>query len=145
MINIEKKVLQGLNLPKANQITQHCYLIKKDRYVFFCQEPITKENIFYELSNLEKIFKTSFFPEWKTFIIVAKTEDTFQKNDLFFFDGISTFVVFLLINEQRAEIYLNDKWIFPLGLNFKKFVRNIKSILQESDINGAVNSLGRKS
>ena len=131
MINIEKKVLQGLGISETNQITKHCHLVTKDRYVFFCQEPVTKKNISNELNNLEKMFKASPFPEWKTFIAVAKTEDTFQKNELFFFDGVSTFVVFLLINEQKAELYFNDKWIFPLGLNFKKIVRNIKSILQE--------------
>ena len=44
-------------------------------------------------------------------------------------NNISTFTY--LINEETNEIYMNDSWIYVLGLNYKKYVRKINKILNE--------------
>jgi len=50
---------------------------------------------------------------------------------LLYFNGVNTFVVFYLINEETNEVYMDDSWIFPIGLNYKKYVRKINEILKK--------------
>ena len=40
-------------------------------------------------------------------------------------------VVFYLINEEVNKIYMNDSWVFTLGLNYKKYIRKINEIMTQ--------------
>ena len=70
------------------------------------------------------------FSEWKTLIVVGKTKDSYKKDELLYFNNISTFVVFYLVDEDLNKRYMNDSWIFTIGLNYKKYVRKINKILE---------------
>lgn len=52
------------------------------------------------------------FTERKTLIIVGHTDEQFNKKDLLFFNGIDTFMVYYLINDNNNEIYYNDQRMF---------------------------------
>lgn len=82
------------------------------------------------LNHLERKTNNSMFTEWKTLIVVGKTTDDFKKEDLFYFNNVNTFIVFYLINEEINKAYMNDSWIFTLGLNYKKYVKKINKIIK---------------
>ena len=68
---------------------------------------------------------------WKTLIVVGKTSDSLKKEDLFYFNGINTFVVFYLQNQNTNEIYFNDSWVFTMGLNWKKIIKKFNELLKK--------------
>ena len=47
------------------------------------------------------------------------------KKELFWFEGVNTFVLFYLINEKTNKIFMDDSWIFVMGCNYRKYVRRI--------------------
>lgn len=94
---------------------------------------ITKKDSIEEVLNyLEEKTKNANFTEYKTLIVLGKTKEKFKKVDLLYFNNVNTFVVFYLINEETNEVYMNDSWISPLGLNYKKYVRKMKIILKNN-------------
>ena len=42
----------------------------------------------------------------------------------------TVFVNFYLINEEEKQIFMEDSWIFPIGLGYKKIVRKIDGIVR---------------
>jgi len=42
------------------------------------------------------------------------------KKELLFFNGVDTFVVYYLINDNNNEIYFNDQRVFWLSVDWKK-------------------------
>ena len=117
--------------PLTNKIDSEldCYYLDSKRYLVFWNEKINKDSINSILDYIQKKANESEFSEWKTIIVVGETEDVFKKKELLYFDNISTFVNFYLINDKKKEIYMNDSWIFTLGCNYKKYVRKINSIV----------------
>lgn len=83
------------------------------------------------LNAYEKKTSNSKFTKYKTLIVIGETTDIFKKEDLFYFNNINTFVVFYLINEELNKVYMNCSWIFPLGLNYNKYVKKINEIINE--------------
>ena len=130
-MNIQEKIIQ--NYPLSNKVDSelNCYLLAKKRYLIFWDELIKKDSIEEVLKCLEEKTNNPNFTEFKTLIVVGKTKEEFKKADLLYFNNVNTFVVFYLINEEINEIYMNDSWIFTLGLNYKKYVRKINEILNK--------------
>ncbi len=128
-MNIQEKVIQ--NYPLINKIDSvlNCYLLNKRRYLIFWPELIKKGFVNEVLNYLEEKTKTPNFAEFKTLIVVGKTNEKFKKTDLIYFNSVNTIVVFYLVNEETNEVYMNDSWISFLGLNYKKYVRKINKIL----------------
>ena len=71
------------------------------------------------------------FTEWKTLIVVGKTTDVYKKEELIYFNNVNTFVVFYLINEELNKIFMNDSWIFTIGLNYRKYIKRLNGILNK--------------
>lgn len=71
------------------------------------------------------------FTEWKTLIVVGKTTDVYKKEELLYFNNVNTFVVFYLINEELNKIFMNDSWIFTIGLNYRKYIKRLNGILNK--------------
>lgn len=102
----------------------------KKRYLIFWKDLIEKSSIEQILNQLQEKTNNSNFSKWKTLIVCGKTNDNFQKEDLFYFNNIDTFVVFYLVNENNNKVFMNDSWIFTLGCNYRKYVRKIDKIIR---------------
>ena len=131
MIKIKEKIINGYPLIDRINCELDCYCLDKRRYLIFWDQKIEKETIERVLENLEEKTKSSRFTKFKTLIVVGKTTDFYKAEELFYFDNVNTFVVFFLINEGASKIYTNESWIFPIGLNYKKYVKKIHKILTQ--------------
>ena len=124
-MNIKEKLIKEYPLVNKVDSELNCYVLDYRRYLIFWEKLISKDLINEILNDLEEKTKNDNFTEYKTLIVIGKTKEKFKKADLFYFNNVSTFVVFYLINEETNEIYMNDSWIYVLGLNYKKYVRKI--------------------
>ncbi len=82
------------------------------------------------LDQIHKNCQNDKFDSFKSIIVVGHTTDKFKKADLQWFDNVSTFFIFYLINDEDKQIYMNDSWIYILGLNYKKHVRKIDALIR---------------
>ncbi len=130
-MNIQEKIIKEFPLTCKIESELSCYLLANKRYLIFWEELIEKESIEQILNQLQEKTNNSNFSKWKTLIILGKTNDVFQKEDLFYFNNVDTFVVFYLVNEKMNKIFMNDSWIFTLGCNYKKYVRKIDKIINQ--------------
>lgn len=105
-------------------------MLAKKRYLIFWNGLVSKNSMGKILMDLGNMTDNSVFSEWKTLIVVGKTTDVFKKKELIYFNGVNTFVVFYLIDEEKDRTYMDDSWIFALGLNYKKYVKRINEILK---------------
>ena len=130
-MNIQEKLIQ--NYPLINKVDSelNCYLLNKRRYLIFWDELIRKKSIEEVLKYFEEKTKSFVFTENKTLIVVGYTKEKFKKEELLYFNNVNTFIVFYLINQDVNEVYMNDSWIFPLGLNYKNYVKKINKILNK--------------
>ena len=130
-IEYVEKLIKEYPLTKKMESELNCYWLAKRRYLIFWEDLIEKNSMKTILNYIQEKTKNSNFSKWKTFIIIGKTQETFIKKDLFWFDGVNTFAVFYLINERTQEIFMYDSWIFALGCNYRKYVRRINAILNK--------------
>ncbi len=130
-MNIQEKIIKEYPLICKIESELSCYLLANKRYLIFWEGLIEKESIEQILNQLQEKTNNSYFSKWKTLIILGKTNDVFQKEDLFYFNNVDTFVVFYLFNEKTNKIFMNDSWIFTLGCNYKKYVRKIDKIINQ--------------
>ena len=130
-MNVQEKIIQNYPLINKVDCELNCYVLNKKRYLIFWNELIEKKSIEKTLNYLEEKTKNSKFTEFKTLIVVGKTKETFSKKELVYFNGVNTFIVFYLIEEDANMVYMNDSWIFTLGLNYKKYIRKINEILNK--------------
>jgi len=128
-MNVKDKITSNYPLTKKVDCELDCYQLSKRVYLVFWQDLVSKEHIELILSQVQEKTSNSNFSDWKTLIIVGNTKDEFTKEDLLYFNNVSTFVVFYLINEEENKIFMDDSWIFALGCNYRKHVRKINSII----------------
>ena len=130
-MNIQEKLIQTYPLINKVDSELNCYLLDRKRYLVFWDELIRKDSIEEVLNYLEEKTKSTNFTEYKTLIVVGKTKEKFKKSELLYFNNVNTFIVFYLIEEDTNDVYMNDSWISPLGLNYKKHVKKINKILNK--------------
>lgn len=128
MKKIKKDIISELSLVKSKNFNKPIYQVSKKRYLLFCDEEIDKDNINKCLEKIDTDFNS--FGKYKLIIAVGKTSDSFTKTELFYFNGVDTFVVFYLLDFDNKRVYMNDRTIFVLGLNYKKIVRRLNKIIQ---------------
>lgn len=129
-MNIQEKIIEEYPLTCKIESELNCYLLANRRYLIFWKELIEKDSIEQILNHLQEKTNNSNFSKWKTLIIFGKTNDVFQKEELFYFNNVDTFVVFYLVNEKINKIFMNDSWIFVLGCNYRKYIRKIDKIIK---------------
>jgi len=120
---IRDKLIKEYPLTKKIEFSFECFEVIKRRYVIFYDEKINKENMEFLLDVFNDNSKKS-FTERKTLIIVGHTDEKFNKKDLLFFNGVDTFVVYYLINDNNNEIYFNDQRVFWFNVDWKKIIKN---------------------
>ena len=130
-MDIKEKIVTNYPLIEKVNCDLDCYLLDKKRYLIFWDEPIAQNSINQILEQIDAKTKGIGFSQWKTLIVVGKTTEAFKNEELFYFDNVSIFVVFYLVDEIKNKIYMNDSWIFTLGLNYRKHVRKINKLLVE--------------
>lgn len=128
-MDIQEKLIQNYPLINKVDCDLNCYCLAKKRYLIFWYEFIEKDATIKVLKSLEEKTNNSNFSEFKTLIIVGKTKEEYKKEELLYFNNVNMIVVFYLINEEVNKIYMNDSWVFTLGLNYKKYIRKINEIM----------------
>ena len=132
-MNYKEKLINGYPLTNKIDIRLECYFLDKRRYLIFYDSLINKSSIHEILNMLQEETDNLKFSQWKTLIVVGRTNDNFQKKELFYFNGESAFVVFYLLNEQSDKIFFDDSWIFALGCNYKKYIRRMNLIMNKGE------------
>ena len=125
---IKDKLIKEYPLTKKIDCFFECFEVIKRRYVIFYDEKINKENI----KSLLDVFNENTnnnFSKKKTLIVVACTNEQFNKEDLLFFNGVDTFIVYYLINENTNEIYFNDQKMLWFSIDWKKIIKKFNEIL----------------
>ena len=125
---------QGLNLTNRMDCRLDCYQLAKRRFIIFNENKINHNDISAVLESVSDNCSDERFGEWKTFIVLAETDEVFEKSELFYSDNVNTFVVFYLINLSQKKAFTNDQWIFALGCNFKKHIHKIDDIVRLENI-----------
>ena len=126
---IKDKLINEYPLIKKIDCSFECFEVMKRRYVIFYDEKINRENIESLLDVFNDNSKNS-FTERKTLIIVGHTDEKFNKEDLLFFNGVDTFVVYYLLNDNNNEIYFNDQRVLLFSLDWKKIIKKFNEILK---------------
>ena len=127
MEEIKNKIITELSLSISKDFDTPIYQISKRRYLLFLDEEINKENVNTCLKQIDSIYNT--FGRYKLIIVVGKTSESFTKTELFYFNNIDTFVVFYLLDFAHNKVYMNDRSIFVLGLNYKKTIKKLNKII----------------
>ena len=77
------------------------------------------------------MFDKSVMSEYpKSLIVVGYTDEQFVGEDLLFWNGDRTFVIYYLINTASGDIYFNDETNLFFGIGWKKVVRRFNEILR---------------
>lgn len=126
---IKDKLINEYPLIKKIECPLECYEVVKRRYVIFLDEKINKNNMESLLDEFTKVTKNN-CSEKKTIIVVGHTDEKFNKKELVFFNGVDTFVVYYLINENSKEIYFNDQRVFWFSIDWKKIIKRFNEILK---------------
>lgn len=128
-MTIKDKLIKEYPLTKKTNFKLECFEVIKRRYVIFYDEKINKENI----ETLLDVFNdntNNTFSEKKTLIVVGHTDEQFDKEDLLYFNGADTFIVYYLINDNTGEIYFIDQRVFWFNVDWKKIIRRFNEILK---------------
>ena len=129
MDKIKNLINRKLNLAiKIQSDIFECYQINDRRYLIYFNEPINHNNIQNLLNRIDKFCEEKNFSDWKSFIVLAETDEEFSKKELFYFNNVNTFATLFLINQNKKKIFSNHQWIFVNGVGFRKYVKQIESI-----------------
>lgn len=128
-MTIKDKLINEYPLTKKIECSFECFEVVKRRYVIFFNEKINRNNMEFLLDVFNKATKNN-FSKVKTLIIVGYTDEQFNNEDLLFFNGIDTFVVYYLKNDTNNEIYFNDQKVFLFSVDWKKIIKRFNEILQ---------------
>ena len=134
MNDFQNFLVSQLKLTNRVKCDFDCYLLAKRKYLIFLQKFITKEKINELLREIGEKCNNNLFSKWKSIIIVANTKDIFKKTELLYFDGVSTYVVFCLVDSLNHQLYVDDRWVFPEILNYKKYTKQIKKLWLEYNV-----------
>ena len=93
-MHINQKILKKYPLVKMDNELDY-YILAKKRYLLLLDDLVNKDCVEAVLNKIQEETNNSKFSEWKTVIVVGETEDVFTKEELFYFNGVNTFVVFL--------------------------------------------------
>lgn len=128
MKEIKKDIVSKLSLTVSEDFDTSIYQISKKRYLLFWEDNINKNNVNNCLEKIDSIYNS--FGKYKLIIVIGITSESFTKTELFYFNNIDTFVVFYLLDFANKKVYMNDRSIFVLGLNYKKIIKKLNKIIE---------------
>lgn len=130
---IKDKLINEYPLTKKIECSFECFEVIKRRYIIFFEEKINRDNMEPLLDVFSKAINEATknnFSKAKTLIVVGYTNEQFNKDDLLFFNGVDTFVVYYLKNDNNNEIYFNDQRVFWFSVDWKKIIKKFNTILK---------------
>lgn len=127
---IKEELINEYPLTKKIECDFECYEAMKRRYVIFLDKMINKNNIESLLNEFEVATRKN-FSKVKSLVVVGYTDQEFKKEDLLFFNGVDTFVVYYLKNINDNKIYFNDQRVFWFSVDWKKIVKRFNYILKQ--------------
>ena len=125
---IKEKLINKYPLTKKMECPFECFEVIKRRYVIFYDKKINRDNMESLLDEIDKATKNN-FSKVRTLIVVGYTDEQMKKQDLLFFNGVDTFVVYYLKNNSLNEIYFNDQRVFWFSVGWKKIIKKFNKIL----------------
>ena len=84
-MNFKEKIIREYSLKDKINCELDCYCLAKRRYLIFYEDLIQKKDIYQILKKIKSKINNSSFTEWKTLIVVGKTNDEFKKEELLYF------------------------------------------------------------
>lgn len=129
-MTIKNEIINKYPLKNRIECSFECFEVVKRRYIIFYDEKINRDNI----ESLLDVFNNetkNICSKLKTIIVVGRTDDCFQSKDLLFFNGVDTFIVYYLINDNSNEIYFNNQRVFWFSIDWKKIIDRLNNILQQ--------------
>ena len=127
-MTIKDKLINGYPLTKKIEYPFECFEVIKRRYVIFFDEKINKDNIESLLDEFCKALNDN-FSKVRTLIVVGHTDVQFNEEDLLYFSGVDTFIVYYLKNDNSNEIYFNNNRVVFLTVDWKKIINKFNQIL----------------
>ena len=125
---IKEKLINNYPLTKKMECPFECFEVIKRRYVIFYDKKINRDNMESLLDEIYIATKNK-FSKVRTLIVVGYTDEQMKKQDLLFFNGVDTFVVYYLKNNSLNEIYFNDQRVFWFSVGWKKIIKKFNKIL----------------
>ena len=127
-MTIKDKLINGYPLTKKIEYPFECFEVIKRRYVIFFDEKINKDNIESLLDEFSKALNNN-FSKVRTLIVVGHTDVQFNEEDFLYFNGVDTFIVYYLKNDNSNEIYFNNHRVVFLTVDWKKIINKFNQIL----------------
>ena len=127
-MTIKDKLINGYPLTKKIEYPFECFEVIKRRYVIFFDEKINKDNIESLLDEFSKALNNN-FSKVRTLIVVGHTDVQLNEEDLLYFNGVDTFIVYYLKNDNSNEIYFNNHRVVFLTVDWKKIINKFNQIL----------------
>lgn len=127
-MTIKDKLINEYPLTKKIEYPFECFEVIKRRYVIFFDEKINKDNIESLLDEFSKALNNN-FSKVRTLIVVGHTDVQFNEEDLLYFNGVDTFIVYYLKNDNSNEIYFNNHRVVFLTVDWKKIINKFNQIL----------------
>ena len=127
-MNIKERLISDYPLTKKLESSFEAYEIAKRKYIIFTDDLITKSSSESLLGVFEKAIPND-YSEVRTIIIVGDTNEHFDKEDLSFFNGVDTFVVYYLKNTNNGTIYFNDQRMYFWSAGWRKIIKRFNEIL----------------
>ena len=127
---LKEKLIEEFPLTKKMQCDFDCYEATKRRYVIFFDAIVNSINIESLLNKFINSTKNICNHGPKTIIIVGYTDEEFKKEDLLFFNGVDTFIVYYLKNLKNNHIYFNNQRVFFFSVDWKKIINKFNKILK---------------
>lgn len=127
---MKEKLIKEYPLTAKVDCPFECYQVMPRRYVIFFEDKIDSDNMEQLLDVFVNATKNN-FSQVKALLVVGHTDEQFKKQDLVFFNGVDTFVVYYLKNDTTDEIYFNDQINLFLSTGWRKIVKRFNQILQQ--------------
>ncbi|MBQ9103637.1 MAG: hypothetical protein IJY57_00940 [Clostridia bacterium] len=128
---VKDKLIKEYPLTKKVECSFECYEVVKRKYVIFFNEKINMNNMETLLNDIATIVKNK-VSMVRTFIVVGETEEQFKKEDLVYFNGVDTFVVYYLKNIKDNTISFNEQRMLFFGAGWRKIIKKFNKILLEN-------------
>ena len=126
---IKENLIEQYPLTEKAESEYECYKVAPRKYVIFLDDTISHSDTEALLDKLATSTKTSSFVV-NLFVVVANTNEKFKPEDLVFFNGEDTFVVYYLLNSNNGEIYFNDQRMYLFSAGWRKIIKRFNEILK---------------
>lgn len=126
---VKEKLIEKYPLTEKAESEYECYKVAPRKYVIFLDDAISHSDTEALLDKLATSTKTSSFVV-NLLIVVGKTNEKFKPEDLVFFNGEDTFIVYYLLNSENGEIYFNDQRMYLFSAGWRKIIKRFNEILK---------------